>query len=83
MRAGWVHQLRLYPYSVPEGDRFVAMGKVYIKVFFKFTNCVGEAFTTNFSGFFTAMGNCEREWRSVSCSLYLHGWVSYGIASLV
>ena len=28
MRAGWVHQLKLYPYSVSEGDRFVVMGMV-------------------------------------------------------
>ena len=28
MRAGWVHQLKLYPYSFSEGDKFVVMGKV-------------------------------------------------------
>ena len=28
MRAGWVHQLKLYRYSVSEEDRFVAMRKV-------------------------------------------------------
>jgi len=28
MRAGWVHQLKLYPFSISEGERFIAMGKV-------------------------------------------------------
>lgn len=28
MRAGWVHQLKLYRFSVSDGDRFVVMGKV-------------------------------------------------------
>ena len=28
MRAGWVHQLKLSPYSNHEGEAFVAMGKV-------------------------------------------------------
>ena len=52
----------------------------YINSFFKYgllTICLGQAFTTNFSGVFTAMGNCEKEWRSVGCSLYLYGWVNY------
>ena len=28
MRAGWVHQLKLYPFSIREGERFIAIGKV-------------------------------------------------------
>ena len=28
MRSGWVHQLKLYPFSTHEGERFIAMGKV-------------------------------------------------------
>ena len=28
MRAGWVHQLKLCPFSNREGEAFVAMGKV-------------------------------------------------------
>ena len=36
MRAGWVHQLKRYPYSVPEGDRFVVMGKVARQCISKF-----------------------------------------------
>ena len=25
MRAGWVHQLKLYPFSIREGERFIVM----------------------------------------------------------
>ena len=63
--------------SLKETDSLL-WGK-YINLFCKYgllTICLGQAFTTNFSGVFTAMGNCEKDWRSVGCSLYLYGWVS-------
>ena len=28
MRAGWVHDLKIYPYSEADENRFVIMGKV-------------------------------------------------------
>ena len=53
MQAGWVHQLRLYLYSVPEGDRFTGIWGKYINLFCKYgllTICLDQAFTMNFSG---------------------------------
>ena len=36
MRAGQVHQLKLYLYSVSEEDRFVIMGEVARQCIYKF-----------------------------------------------
>ena len=38
MRAGWVHDLKIYPYSVVDENRFVIMGKVSSSLKQSYTN---------------------------------------------
>ena len=44
IRAGLIHQLKLYPYSVPEGDRFVwGRYKVYFCIYNRFISIHSES----------------------------------------
>ena len=38
MRAGWVHDLKIYPYSEVDENRFVIMGKVSSSLKQSYTN---------------------------------------------
>jgi len=68
--------LKLHPFSVREGDRFVAMGKVFITLSM-ILNYAYTLYRSNIRSKFqlasVAQDYCGVMWQNISCTLYLYG----------